>query len=117
MNDWADEPEVAEWFDHVLREMVPMLEQSAVALSLVPAGDGEYTHGDAKLWVELGASIMMDKPLLVVAFDDRELPAKLVEVADEVVRLPPGATAEEAAPLRNALARIAGKIGKGGGPW
>jgi hypothetical protein len=116
MNDWADEPEVAEWFDHVLREMVPMLEQSAVALSLVPEG-GEYTHGDAKFWVELGASLMMDKPLLVVAFDDRELPAKLLAVADEVVRLPLDATAEEAAPLRNALARIAGKIGKGGGPW
>jgi hypothetical protein len=86
MSERAEEPEVAEWFDHVLRDMVPMLEQSAVALSLVPES-GEYTHGDAKFWVELGASLMMDKPLLVVAFDDRELPAKLLAVADEVVAL------------------------------
>jgi hypothetical protein len=61
--------------------MVPKLEGSAVAISIAP-GDGE---GDVKFWVELGAMIMMDKPIVVVARPGQVLPQKLLAVADDVV--------------------------------
>ena len=36
-------------------------------------------------WVELGASIMLDKPILVVASPGQELPERLERVADLIV--------------------------------
>src|SRR4051794_31604602 len=87
MEDWSKDPGAQEWLRHVLDEMVPKLEDSAICLSLAPGGK---SVGDAKYWVELGATIMMDKPLIVLVADDRELPEHLVRVADEVVRLEHG---------------------------
>lgn len=82
--DWSRDPEAQKWLRQVLDDMAPKLESSAVCVSLVPGGK---SVGDAKYWVELGASIMMDKPLLVVVSDDRPLPERLIRVADAIVRL------------------------------
>lgn len=81
-NIW-EEPEVREWADSVLTGMLPKMQESAVTISLVP----ESGRGDVKFWVELGASIMLDKPIIAVTIGDAEIPGKLRQVADEVVRL------------------------------
>lgn len=81
-NDPWQEPDAVRWVNHVLEEMVPKLTDSALAVSIVP----ESRHMDVKFWVELGASICMDKPIIVVAPDDRPIPPKLEMIADEVVR-------------------------------
>lgn len=79
---WGD-PEVREWVGHVLTEVVPKMEASSVTVSLLP----ESGRGDVKFWVELGASIMLNKPIIAVVVGDGEVPERLVRVADEVVRL------------------------------
>jgi hypothetical protein len=80
MGDPFSGPVWTRYREHVLAEMVPKLTDSAVALSIVPPGDG-----DVKYWVELGASIMLDKPIIVVAAPDRVIPVRLRRVADAVV--------------------------------
>jgi hypothetical protein len=81
-------PTAKRWVQHVLSDMEPKLAGSVISVSLVP-NDRE---GDVKWWVELGASIMYDKPIIAVVFNDRPLPEKLKLVADEIVRLPDGVT-------------------------
>lgn len=86
MEDWTSDPEVRQWAEEFLEHTKPKLEESAVTMQLVP----EDGIGDVKLWVELGASIMMGKPIIAVAIGDREVPQRLAEIADEIVYLDRG---------------------------
>ena len=98
---WSD-PSTRAWVRHVIDDMVPKLESSAVSISLVPE-DGE---GDVKFWVELGASIMLDKPILAVVLGGRRIPARLERVADEIVVLPAGVDPAGSQELAAAVERM-----------
>lgn len=99
--DWED-PTVKLWVQHVLDDMVPKMEDSAVVMSLVP--DAEQL--DVKFAVELGAAIMLDKPILAIAFGETVLSRKLRRVADEVVILPEGVSPESSDQLAAAINRV-----------
>lgn len=107
MADEWDDPAAKAWARHVIEDMVPKLEGSAVSISLVP----DDRVGDVKYWVELGASIMLGKPIVVVVLGDTPLPPKLEQIADEIVRAPEGvdlATSQEfAAALTRAVEKEA----------
>jgi|SRR6516164_2892780 len=92
------------WVHHVLDEMVPKLSRSALVISLVP----ESREGDVKFWVELGASIMLDKPIIAVVMGDAPLPWKLVQVADEIVRCPKGIDPSSSDELAAAIKKVMG---------
>jgi hypothetical protein len=72
VSDFWQDPSAKVWIQQVLSDMVPKMADSALVCSIVPGDEG----GDVKFWVELGASIMMDKPIVAVVFDDRQVPAK-----------------------------------------
>jgi len=61
--------------------LLPKLEGSAATISLVPK-DGQ---SDVKFAVELGFSIMLNKPIIALATDGNDVPPGLARVADEVV--------------------------------
>lgn len=88
---WQD-PRAKRWIRNVLSDMEPKIADSAIVAMLLPR-DAE---GDVKFWVELGASIMYDKPIIAIVQGDRDLPPKLARVADEILRLPDGDLGEEA---------------------
>lgn len=69
-----------EWAKRVLDELVPKIEGSTVTISLVPTGET-----DIKFAVELGLSIMFDKPILAVVQPGTKLPEHLVRVVDRIV--------------------------------
>lgn len=102
---WAS-PTGKAWVQHVLDNVVPAMEDSAVVIQLVP----DDREGDVKFWVELGASIMLDKPILAVSFTGEDLPPKLLAIADEVVVLErgvnPAASEELAVAIRRLMERI-----------
>jgi hypothetical protein len=95
------DPTAKRWAKHVIDEMVPKMEQSSVAMALLPDGDG-----DVKFWVELGAMICMNKPIIAVVIGDREIPPKLELVADEVVRCPDGIDPIASEELAAAVTRV-----------
>lgn len=81
---WSD-PDVKAWMARASEELVPKLEASHMTLSLVKGETA--SEGDLKLAIELGLSVLMDKPILVVVVDGEPIAAKLVGIADAVVNL------------------------------
>ncbi len=106
MSDPWQEPTARAWVRHVVERTLPMLEASAVALSLVP----DTEDLDVKFCVELGAMIMLDKPIIVVALAERQVPEKLRLVADEVVVLEEGVTPEGSRRLATAIERVVNRV-------
>lgn len=107
---WED-PSTQAWVRHVIEEMAPKLEDSAFCLSLVP----DDREGDVKFWVELGASIMLDKPIVCVVFNDDPVPRLLRRVAEEIVRcerVNPDASGELTAAIHRTLARVERRRGR-----
>jgi hypothetical protein len=102
MADAWQEPTAQRWIRQVLDDMVPKMEDSAVVMSIVP----DDRTGDVKFWVELGASIMLNKPLIAVVLGDAPVPSKLALVADEIVRLDRGVDADGSAKVAAAFERV-----------
>lgn len=75
---WDREDEA--WARRVLRELVPKIEEAQCNVSLVPDGPP-----DVKFAVELGLSVMMDKPIVLVVRPGVRVPAKLLALADVVL--------------------------------
>lgn len=101
----ADDPTVVTWARTVLEGMVPRMESSEAAITVVPSG-GVKDVKDVLYWTELGAMICLDKPIIIVAMPDVDIPERLRRVADEVVYLPYGVSPEASALLRQAIDRV-----------
>jgi hypothetical protein len=110
-DDPFDDPTAVAWAKHVLDDMAPKMSDSSLVVSIAPSNQGKHVQGDVKYWVELGASIMMDKPIIVVVMTDQEIPPKLALVADEVVRLPDGVNAAGSKELQDAIQRVMERLG------
>ena len=99
------EPTAKRWVRHVINDMVPKLKGSVASISIVPD-----SNGDVKFWVELGAAIMMDKPIIAVAIGHRQVPEKLRLVADEIVYMPDGVNEDASEAVAAALTRVMEKL-------
>lgn len=75
-----DTPVAREWRERMNRDLRPMIEDSAISITIAP-GD----KPDAKIAVELGYTILLDKPILVLAPRGRHIPDRLRKVADKIV--------------------------------
>jgi hypothetical protein len=78
---WND-PAARKWLRHALEDMVPKMDSSTVVVSLVPKDDW-----DIKYAVELGAAIMMDKPIISVIHPGTPVSAKLMKVSDHIIEI------------------------------
>lgn len=78
-DDWTDSDDFREWAAYIRDEVAPKIAESAATVSLVP------DESDVKFAVELGLSIMMDKPIVAVVVPGRAIPAKLAGVADRII--------------------------------
>jgi hypothetical protein len=67
-----------DYLDHARREMFPKMKASAI--SIVCAGEP-----DPKLCLELGAAIMFDKPIIVLAPPGCKIPLSLRTIAHKVI--------------------------------
>jgi hypothetical protein len=72
--DWVD------WETDVRDNLIPKLTNSGAVAMLVPRGES-----DVKFAVELGLSIMLDKPIVALVRPGTTLPPKLAAIADRVV--------------------------------
>lgn len=76
MSDAFDEY-VAHFRHSTLQKMV----DSAYVMQLVPKEDSF----DVKFATELGAAIMLDKPIMAVVMPGATVPSKLIQIADVIV--------------------------------
>jgi hypothetical protein len=81
MTDPWEEPEVKAWMRRVKKELVPKIGSSRIVISIAP----HKGKTDVKYAVELGMSIMLDKPIIVVAATNDDVPPKLRAVADKII--------------------------------
>jgi hypothetical protein len=80
-DDWtANDPQWQSFVDHVRRDALVKMTDSAAVVSICPPGEP-----DIKFAVELGLAIMLDKPLLILVGPGRDVPEHLRRVADELV--------------------------------
>jgi hypothetical protein len=82
-DDPFDDPGWKAYVTHVQHELIPMIDASGVTISLAPKDPKQV---DVKFALELGLSIMLDKPIIVVIDADAVLPKGLEAVATIVVR-------------------------------
>lgn len=75
-----EDPDFLAWAERVKAHVVPMIQGSAMCVSLVPRGPT-----DIKFAVELGLSIMLDKPIVAVLPEGADCPPALAKVAAHVV--------------------------------
>lgn len=80
MSDYADDPQFRDWAERVRVHVLPKVSASALTVSLVPTGET-----DIKFAVELGLSIMLDKPIIAVVQPGTRVPERLIRVADRIV--------------------------------
>lgn len=73
------DPDFKAWEHSVVTNMLPKLEGSAAAVMMA------FGDTDAKFAVELGFSIMLDKPILALVRPGQTPPRKLALVADMIV--------------------------------
>lgn len=104
--------EWAAFVKDVKKNLIPKLKDSALTISLVPEG-----KTDVKFAVELGFSIMMDKPIIAAVARGAKVPAKMVLVADEIVEIDFDDPELGAQRLKEAIDRIRARINvEGNGP-
>ncbi|MBO0864835.1 MAG: hypothetical protein J2P16_07180 [Mycobacterium sp.] len=104
MTDWSESPEWHAYADRVLNELLPMIESTAVTAQLVTA-----SPPDVKIAVELGMSILLDKPLVLVVYPGATVPDHLMRAADALVEVgPDGLTEKVRDRIADAVHRLAG---------
>jgi hypothetical protein len=95
-----NDPRWKRWEKSVRDDLVPKLANSAMTISMI--SDEEI---NIQFAVELGVSIMMDKPIIAVVLPGATPSAKLVAVCDEIVEGSPIA-ATTARRIQEAVKRV-----------
>ena len=78
---WAGRgKEIDDFLDRVDRELRPKIEASEVSVVIC-----SKTPADAKLALEVGYSMLLGKPIMLVVEPGAQVPEKLLAAADEIV--------------------------------
>lgn len=80
MNEHEEAAEEARFAAEIQREVFEKMEDSAASVTLWGG------KADWKLAIEVGAAVLMNKPMIIVAPHDVVINRKLRAVADEIVR-------------------------------
>ena len=95
---WND-PRTQAYLRRAQRELLPMIKGTAITMAIAP------DEPDAKSAIELGFSILLDKPLIVIAPVGRIVPLRLKRAADAVIFGSPG-DPEVVEQLREAMRKL-----------
>ena len=80
VDDPYADPQFRQWAKRVKQKLIPMIENSAVVAAVC-----DPNNIDAKFAVELGVSVMLDKPIIAVIKPGTKIPKKLALVVDRFV--------------------------------
>lgn len=108
--NWWEDPDIKGFLDEASQAVPPLLDHCSVAASLLPS-DGVP---DAKIAVEIGYILLMNKPLILLVAPGTEVPTGLARAADEIVEFS-GPNRDSVDRLQQAMSRIAAKREVDGG--
>lgn len=97
---WSD-PDTQAWAQRVLTEMVPKLRDSVANISIMPTGPA-----DVKFAVELGMTLMLNKPIILLVQRGQQVSPKLVRVVDEILEIDLSDAQATSKSIQAALARL-----------
>lgn len=90
----------------VVENLVPTIKDSSIVMTIWTDGS---QHGDVKQALEIGFSILMDKPIIVIQFDDTPVSERLARAADVVISVDRDAPPQESHDLiQKALEKVLG---------
>lgn len=95
-----DEDLVKEFLDRFEREVLPELKTSAITVGIF---SGEV---DAKMCLEIGASVLLEKPLIMLVTKGAYIPVKLRALATEIVEVTWPMNERDEAATQAALKRV-----------
>lgn len=75
------DPEWHRHAEHFRTEVLPQIKASATVLTIVPRSK----DGDIQLMLQIGAAVLLDKPIVLVVFEKREVPPRLARIADKII--------------------------------
>ena len=101
--DWANDPEFEAYAQHVIDNLVPVIDGSGATVSMVPK-NGDKT--DVKFAVELGFSIMFDKPLILMVQPGTKVPNHLRRAADAIIEYDPERPGDVSQRIEDALNKM-----------
>jgi hypothetical protein len=77
-----DAPEFRQWADDMRKRLIPKMEESASVLMIAPNMSEKF---DIEFALQIGASILLEKPLILLVHSGRTIPPKLRAIADRVI--------------------------------
>lgn len=70
------------WADDMRKRLIPKMRGSSSVLMLAPDMKAEF---DISFALQIGACILLEKPLILVVHPGRQIPPKLRAIADRVI--------------------------------
>ena len=109
---FSDEDAYELYKQHFLDQVLPELGTSAVAMTVLPSTE-HMAHFDVQFATELGALVMLDKPILALAPPGTKVPRKMIAVVDELVEVDPTTmgTPDTQKRIADALLRLKARYG------
>lgn len=77
--DPFEDPEFKAWLKRAKEEMFPKMKESALSVTIF------NSEPDPKLCIEVGAAVLFDKPLIILAPNGAKLPANLKRLASAII--------------------------------
>lgn len=96
--------EIERFFKRFERDVMPQVRGSAMTIGI---WDGK---ADAKMCLEIGASVLMEKPLVVLVTKGAYLPPKLRLLATEIVEVSYPMDEHDKAAIKAALDRVTAEL-------
>jgi hypothetical protein len=79
-----DTYEFREWADRMRTRLIPKMADSGSILMIAPNVNEKF---DIEFALQIGASILLEKPLILLAHTGRQIPSKLRAIADKIIEV------------------------------
>jgi hypothetical protein len=101
MKDILEQPEVKAYLEDFRRNVLPNIKGSAVVMELVCEAEP-----DPKMCLEMGAAVLLDKPIVAICIQGRKVPQHLRRIASEVVEVSDLNSDADLEKINSALRRV-----------
>ena len=97
------------WADDMRARLIPKMRESASVLMIAPKMEGKF---EIEFALQIGASILLEKPLILLVDRTRTIPPKLRAIADRIIETDLDKVSMDSADLQNQIRQAVADFGK-----